>query len=451
MTLPDGVRRGWRLAVAVVSVVLLCTSAGRAQDVTESSLKAAFIYNFAKFTEWPADVLPATATFTACVLGDNATRDALDRIVKGRQLSGRTISVSEVQLGVGLRSCHLLYLSGVTPAQIAAIVAAVRGAPVLTISDIDDFARGGGIAQMFVENGKMRFDLNLDVAKELPAPAQLEAARACRARPRRTRGAGMVGETTPLMIKIRRGRVALVLVLLLAAAPRAAAQQPLPDLSLEELMSLDAGRVFGASERLQPVTEAPASVSFITAEEIARYGYRTLADILRGVRGMYVTNDRNFSFLGTRGFGKPGDYNSRILLLVNGHRVNDNVFGQAEIGAEFGIDPALFERVEIIRGPASSLYGDSAFFAVVNVITRVGRVARWRVAQRRGRHAGHAAGARQRGPAFRQRCRRGGGGNLRSRVPASISSISPRSTRRRRTTASPRGSTASASVSSTGS
>jgi iron complex outermembrane receptor protein len=164
-----------------------------------------------------------------------------------------------------------------------------------------------------------------------------------------------------------------VLVLLSIAAPRhAAAQQALPDLSLEELMRIDSGRVFGASERNQPVTEAPASVSFITAEEIERYGYRTLADILRGVRGIYVTDDRNFSLLGTRGFAKPGDYNSRILLLVNGHRVNDNVFGQAEIGAEFGIDPAMFERVEIIRGPASSLYGDSAFFAVVNVITRSG-------------------------------------------------------------------------------
>jgi outer membrane receptor for ferrienterochelin and colicins len=164
---------------------------------------------------------------------------------------------------------------------------------------------------------------------------------------------------------------ALVLILLLASS-RAGEAQPLPELSLEELMNLDAGRVFGASERLQPVTEAPSSVSFITAAEIERFGYRTLADILRGVRGMYVSNDRNFSLLGVRGFGRPGDYNSRILLLVNGHRVNDNVFGQAEIGAEFGIDPAMFERVEIIRGPASSLYGDSAFFAVVNVITKSG-------------------------------------------------------------------------------
>jgi iron complex outermembrane receptor protein len=160
---------------------------------------------------------------------------------------------------------------------------------------------------------------------------------------------------------------------LLAATPRSVqAQQALPDLSLEELLKMDSGRVFGASLRTQPVTEAPSSVTFITAEQIERFGYRSLADILRAVRSFYVTNDRNFSFLGSRGFGKPGDYNSRVLLLVNGHRVNDNVYGQAEIGPEFGIDPAMFERIEIIRGPGSALYGDSAFFAVVNVITKSG-------------------------------------------------------------------------------
>jgi iron complex outermembrane receptor protein len=175
------------------------------------------------------------------------------------------------------------------------------------------------------------------------------------------------------MITIRGGaRVLLPILLTLLTAATAAGQVPLSDLTLEELMQLDAGQVYGASERLQPSTQAPSSVSFITAEEISRYGYRTLADVLRSVRGMYVSNDRNFSLIGMRGFAKPGDYNSRILLLINGHRVNDNVFGQAEIGAEFGLDPAMFERVEIIRGPASSIYGDSAFFAVVNVITRDG-------------------------------------------------------------------------------
>lgn len=172
---------------------------------------------------------------------------------------------------------------------------------------------------------------------------------------------------------ISRWACALTVALITVVAPSwARAQTSLRDLTIEELMSLDAGMVFGASERLQPVTEAPASVTFVTAQEIARFGYRSLADILRSVRGMYVTDDRNFSYVGIRGFGKPGDYNSRILLLINGHRVNDNIFGQAEIGPEFGLDPAIFDRVEIIRGPASSLYGDSAFFAVVNVITLSG-------------------------------------------------------------------------------
>jgi hypothetical protein len=153
-----------RRTVAILAAfVLVYAAAVRGQDVTEASLKAAFIYNFAKFTEWPQDA-PA-ATFNACVLGDNALREALERIVKGRQLSGRTISVAEVQPAGKLRACHLLYVSGAMPAQVAAVVAAVRGSPVLTISDADDFAQQGGIAQMFVESGKMRFDLNLEVAK----------------------------------------------------------------------------------------------------------------------------------------------------------------------------------------------------------------------------------------------------------------------------------------------
>jgi len=135
--------------------------------VTEPSLKAAFIYNFAKFTEWPQETLPATATFTACVLGASANpiQVALERTVKGRQFAGRQISVVQTRIDGQLRSCHLLYLSGVTLAQVAAILEAVRGAPVLTVSDVDDFARRGGIAQMFVEDGKMRFELNLEAAK----------------------------------------------------------------------------------------------------------------------------------------------------------------------------------------------------------------------------------------------------------------------------------------------
>lgn len=157
----------------------------------------------------------------------------------------------------------------------------------------------------------------------------------------------------------------------LSAVAHAQAKKPL-DLSLEELMRIAVEPVFGASKRLQPVTEAPASVTIVTREEIARYGYRSLADVLRSVRGFSVTSDRNYSFLGARGFAIPGDYNTRILVLIDGHRMNDSVYEQAAIGREFGVDAAMFERVEIVRGPSSSLYGTSAFFAVVNVIMRNG-------------------------------------------------------------------------------
>jgi iron complex outermembrane receptor protein len=146
----------------------------------------------------------------------------------------------------------------------------------------------------------------------------------------------------------------------------------LSDLSLEDLMTVRVERVFGASRRVQPTTEAPSSVTIITAEDIARHGYRTLADVLRSVRGLYVTDDRNYSYVGARGFARPGDYNSRVLLIVDGHRMNDSVFDQAPIGRELGLDPLTFQRVEIIRGPASALYGTSAFFAVINITTMRG-------------------------------------------------------------------------------
>ena len=153
--------------------------------------------------------------------------------------------------------------------------------------------------------------------------------------------------------------------------PFAIAQdQPNPDLgalNLEQLMKV---QFYTASKHAQDASETPASVTVITRAEIRAYGYRTLADILQGVRGFWVNSDRNYSYLGVRGFSSPGDYNTRILLLVNGHRINDDIFDQALIGTEFPLDVDLIERIEIVRGPASSLFGTNAFFGVINVITR---------------------------------------------------------------------------------
>ena len=149
-----------------------------------------------------------------------------------------------------------------------------------------------------------------------------------------------------------------------------AADAPAPDLtqlSLEQLLDIP---VYTASRFSQKGSNAPSSVSVITAADIKTYGYRTLADMLRSVRGMYVTYDRAYSYIGVRGFARPGDYNSRVLVMVDGYRVNDPVFDTGYIGSEFVLDVDLIDRVEVVRGPSSSVYGSNAFFGVVNVITK---------------------------------------------------------------------------------
>jgi outer membrane receptor for ferrienterochelin and colicins len=147
-------------------------------------------------------------------------------------------------------------------------------------------------------------------------------------------------------------------------------QQNLFEMSLEELMDIE---VYTASRYKQNIHRAPASVTIMTADDIRLYGYRTLADILQSVRGFFVFNDRNYTFLGVRGTGPATDFYNRVLVLIDGHRISENVSGQTPFSYDFPLDVALIERVEIVRGPASSLYGADAMFGVVNVITKNGK------------------------------------------------------------------------------
>ena len=163
----------------------------------------------------------------------------------------------------------------------------------------------------------------------------------------------------------------LLVGLCLTSAAWAAEPPDLSGLSVEELAGLE--MVYAASRRSQSLREAPAFVTVVTANEIRRYGHRTLADVLRQVPGFYITNDHNYSYVGVRGFSRPGDYNTRLLLLVDGLRVNGNIYDEAFVEQAFLLDAALIERVEIVRGPGAAVYGNNAFFGVINVITRRGR------------------------------------------------------------------------------
>ena len=166
-----------------------------------------------------------------------------------------------------------------------------------------------------------------------------------------------------------------VLTTVLITAPPARAQDTTDATALlgEAALFQEVPTVTGASKYEQDPREAPASITVITREDINRFGYRTLAEALNSVRGFFTSYDRNYTYVAVRGFTLPGDYNTRILMLVDGHRLNDNVADAAYVGTEFALDLSTVDRIEIIRGAASSLYGTNAFYGVVNVITRNGR------------------------------------------------------------------------------
>jgi iron complex outermembrane receptor protein len=172
----------------------------------------------------------------------------------------------------------------------------------------------------------------------------------------------------------RRWLIVAIAVSIRAVPALADSQEPpaeaLGTMSLEQLMQMRVETVYGASKYEQKVTRAPASVTILTSEDIGRFGYRTLAEALRSIRGLYVSDDRNYSYLGTRGFLRPGDYNSRILLLIDGHRVNDNIYDGAYFSREAPVTLDMIERIEFVRGPSSSIYGSSAFFGIVNVVLK---------------------------------------------------------------------------------
>lgn len=160
-----------------------------------------------------------------------------------------------------------------------------------------------------------------------------------------------------------------LLVVALAAAVPAYASRDLTTYNLNQLMSLT---VYGASKYEQKQSEVAAAVSIITRDEIRAFGWRTLDQALASLPGIHPTYDRKYSRLGARGFGLPGDYNTRVLITINGNRTNDAGYDIGATGRLFPIDLDLIERIEFIPGPGSAVYGQNAMLGVVNVITREG-------------------------------------------------------------------------------
>ena len=156
------------------------------------------------------------------------------------------------------------------------------------------------------------------------------------------------------------------------ADPPSNAAEDFTGMDLEKLMAVKVPVIYSASKHEQKATDAPSSVTVVTREDIQEYGFRTMAEVLDGVRGFYTIFDRGYYYLGSRGVNRLGDFGGRSLIMIDGHRLNDPVYESAALGLDFPLDVDLIERVEVIRGPGSSLYGNNAFFDVINVVTRSG-------------------------------------------------------------------------------
>ena len=168
-------------------------------------------------------------------------------------------------------------------------------------------------------------------------------------------------------------RSSVVFLVTLTATPLAAAspEQPSPQvqnlktLSLEELMQIDVTTVSRESERR---IDAPAAVSVITGEDIRRYGVDTLADALRLADSVGVARFNGGSWaIATRGFSAIT--NNKMLVMIDGRSVYTQLFGGVFWEAQHVPLPDL-DRIEIIRGPAGTLWGTNAVNAVINIITK---------------------------------------------------------------------------------
>jgi hypothetical protein len=149
-------------ALLLVAALAATTPLMGAQGVTQPALKAAFLFNFAKFVEWPADM---PASLTLCVVDDSAVEDALEQLVLGGVVAGRPVAVLKNPRTHPLRICHLLYLTDTDPVRLALALDEVKGARILTVGDGDQFVRTGGMIGLFLEDGRMRFAINPEAAQ----------------------------------------------------------------------------------------------------------------------------------------------------------------------------------------------------------------------------------------------------------------------------------------------
>jgi hypothetical protein len=169
---PSRVRFVANVALAGTLIAAPGTAYGNGAEVaTDTAVKAAFLLNFAKFTEWPA--LRTGDPIVFCIVGDDGIAAALLQTLRGQNISGHALEVQRGPESAAWRSCHLLFIAAAERRRSAVGLGAIKSLPVLTVSDGKGFAQEGGIIELYVEGGRMRFAINVDAAQGLQISSRL--------------------------------------------------------------------------------------------------------------------------------------------------------------------------------------------------------------------------------------------------------------------------------------
>lgn len=153
-----------RFCLMVLGTGLLAMLGGKlaySQAISEDQVKAAYLYNFAKFVEWPEASFPdASAPIHLCVLNDPSIGARLSQIVKDKQISGRSISVVSIQNAEQGRSCQILFINSAQNWQVEHVIKVLQGASVLTVGEATGFVEQGGIVNFVIQNDQVHFQVN---------------------------------------------------------------------------------------------------------------------------------------------------------------------------------------------------------------------------------------------------------------------------------------------------
>jgi hypothetical protein len=153
-------------------VVLLCatcavTAPGADDAGLEYKVKAGFLFNFAKFVEWPAKTLPTSSSAIILgVLADDPAAPVLRQALQNKVANGRPLTVRFLSDPTGLSACHIFFLSRGQKARMEEVLSKLEGVPVLTVSETDEFARRGGMISFIRKDESFRFEVNLEVAEK---------------------------------------------------------------------------------------------------------------------------------------------------------------------------------------------------------------------------------------------------------------------------------------------